>query len=199
MASAALISVLPATAKEGVVATLTTAIPLDAPAGTPLDVGWTLDFVDEDGQRRSFGGGGIFVRLISASGASAETAFAREESGDFTATVLVPKGGIRDVEIGIRGWSSGPTGTRRSDALFPITNDPVPGVARVASPASGQSASERLGAGSTWIFFLVAGSLSTLAVLAVVLLVRRRNASSGVPRTDRRAQPRTSRRASTRG
>ena len=126
VAAAALVAALPATGKDGVRATLMTRLLLGAPAGAQLKVAWALASVDEHGRRRPFGGGGIFVRLLSASGAGAETAFARGTAGHYSATVLVPKGGIRDVQIGIRGWVSGPTGTRRSDVLFPITNDPLP-------------------------------------------------------------------------
>jgi hypothetical protein len=152
----ALVAALPAVAKEGVKATLTTSIPLDAPAGTRLHVGWTL--ASPDGS--PFGAGGIFVRLASASGARAETAFARGDTGGYTATVRVPEGGIGDVVIGIRGFTSGATGTHNADVLFPITNDPVPGTIRAA------------GDSNTWIFVLVVGSL---CLLAVALMWRFRN------------------------
>jgi hypothetical protein len=128
VAAAFLVAALPAAGKDGVKATLTTRIPLHAPAGTQLKVGWTLAYRDEHGKRHVFGGGGIFVRLLSTSGANAETSFARVgKPGHYSATVRVPKGGIRDIQIGIHGWASGPTGTRPADELFPITNDPVPG------------------------------------------------------------------------
>ncbi len=174
IAAAALVAALPAAGKDGVKATLRTSIPLDAPAGKQLEVAWTLASVDENGKRQPFGAGGVFVRLSSASGARAETGFARGgDAGDYTATVPVPKGGIGDVAIGIRSWTNGPSGTRQSDWIFPITNDPVPGAARVASPA---------GTGSTtWILVLVAGSLATLGVLAVALM-RRRSRESPRPR-----------------
>jgi LPXTG-motif cell wall-anchored protein len=171
IAAAGLVAALPAAGKEGVKATLRTSIPLDAPAGTPLRVAWTLGYVDEHGRRQPFGGGGIFVRLRSASGAGAETGLARGTPGDYVATVLVPDGGIGDVAIGIHGWSDG----KPSDLLFPITNDPLPGPARVSSSASAQPVSERADTGSrTWIFVLVGALLSTLIVLAVVLMRRRR-------------------------
>ena len=175
LATAALVGTVPATAKEGVKATLETSIPLDAAAGTPLDVAWTLAYVDEDGRRQPFGAGGIFVRLSSAAGAGSQTAFARGDTGDYKATVLVPTGGIGDVQIGIRGFADG----RPSDLLFPITNDPLPGVRRVAAPTSRQAPPDEPGTGSTaWIFIVAAGGLATLALFAVAL-VRRRNASAG--------------------
>jgi hypothetical protein len=117
IATAALVATLPAAGKDGVKATLTTRIPVHAPAGTQLKVAWTL--ASQDGHL--FGGGGIFVRLLSASHAGAETTYVRC-SGRCSATVRVPKGGIRAVQIGIRGYSTNGPG----DMLFPITNDPLP-------------------------------------------------------------------------
>ena len=175
VAAAALVAALPATAKEGVKATLETNIPLNAPPGTQLSVSWSLAGVDENGRRQPFGAIGVFVRLVSASGAAATTGVApvgAHTTGRYAATVVVPEGGIGDIEIGLQGWSTGPTGRHRADVLFPITNDPLPGAARVTAPASSRSGS------MTWIFILVAGSLLMLAVLALTL-VRRRRASRG--------------------
>lgn len=150
----ALVAALPAAGKEGVEATLRTRIPLDAPAGTRLDIAWTLTYRDH-GRRRPFGASGVFIRLTSAAGASAETG-TTSGTGNYRATVVVPKGGIGDVEIGLRGWSNGPTGTREADALFPISNDPLPGAARSnAGPPS-------------WVVVIAAASLALLAVLLVV-------------------------------
>src|SRR5205823_3295211 len=104
-ALALFVAAVPASAKEGVKATLTTQIPLTAKLGTQLHVAWTLSFL-ENGQPRPFGAGGVFVRLLSASGAPAETAYVNGR-GEFEATVAVPKGGIGDVQIGLRGFSDG--------------------------------------------------------------------------------------------
>jgi hypothetical protein len=155
----ALVAALPAAAKEGVTATLTTTIPLDASAGTSLDLAWTLASADG----KPFGAGGAFVRLLSATGERAQTGFARGDTGHYAATVRVPEGGIGDVEIGLRGFTSGATGTHRSDLLFPITNDPLPGALQIAA-----------GDSKTWIIALAGGSL---CLLAVALLWRLRNSS----------------------
>jgi hypothetical protein len=173
----ALVCALPAAAKDGVKATLTNDLPLDAEPGTRLRVAWTLVHVD-NGRRRLFGAGGVFVRLVSASGASVETAFAREDGGHYTATVVVPEGGIADVEIGLRGWVSGQVERRPSDLLFPMTHDPVPGVVRVASPPPDRRGSEGTESWDwTWLFAVVAGSLLTLGVgVAVVARRARRRA-----------------------
>jgi len=172
VAGAALVAALPAAAKEGVKATLTTRIPLDAKPGTKLDVAWSLAFLDEHGRRQPFGAGGVFVRLLSASGAGAETGVADETgTGEYTAKVVVPKGGIGDVQIGIHAWVSSPSGTRPSDGLFPITNDPMPGKVRItATPTGGQTAS-----GSTlWIFVVAGFALFALCVIAVAITRRKR-------------------------
>jgi hypothetical protein len=163
---AALVAAAPAPAKEGVKATLTTPIPLDAEPGTPLKVGWTLAYV-EDGKRHAFGAGGVFVRLRSASGAAAETAYAAETNGEFTTTVTVPEGGIGDVQIGLMGVRSDATGTHWAPMFFPITNDPLPGQLHVFSEDSGPSAA---------LIAVVAGSLLALTALAA-LVARRRYAS----------------------
>jgi len=125
VAVVALAAALPAVGKEGVKATLTTRVPLTAPAGTTLRLAWTLAYRDDSGRRHPFDGEGIFVRLLSATGAPARAAPAHGTAGHYAATVRVPEGGIRAIQIGIVGWSTGPNGTRRADALFPITNDPV--------------------------------------------------------------------------
>ena len=153
-AATALVAALPAAGKERVAATLLTRIPLDAPAGTRLEVAWRLTYLDH-GRRRAFGAGGVFIRLTSTGG-SAETEFASGE-GDYRATVVVPKGGIGDVQIGLQGWTSGPSGTRESDLLFPITNDPLPGAAR--SEAGWPS----------WIFVVVAAGLGGLVLIGAAV------------------------------
>ena len=154
-------------------ATLRTPLLIDAPAGAHLRVAWTLTYLDENGRRRPFGAGGVFVRLRSASGAGAETGFAsaRSVAGRYAATVVVPKGGIGDVEIGLVSWSSGPAGTRTSDMLFPIAN---------------RSLIERMGYESPpdtgmrmWPFLVGPGVLAVLA--AVLVLFRRRSGGSTSP------------------
>lgn len=175
IAAAALVAALPVGAKEGVKATLTTTIPLEAPAGTEVRVTWRLFSVDEDGRRQPFGASGVFVRLVSGAGAGAKEAFASTRShraGEYEATVLVPEGGIGDVEIGLMGWRSDATGTRRSDMLFPITNEGARGVGHVASPAAGHPRSERPGTSRATSAFTVVVVLSTVAVLAAARVFR---------------------------
>jgi hypothetical protein len=125
---AAMVAALPAAGKEGVKATLATSIPLDTLAGTPLKVAWTLAYIDDKGNRRLFGAAGVFVRLRSASGGKATTAFAPMDGGEYAATVVVPEGGIGDVQIGLRGWVSDANGTRTSTSSSRSRTTPCRGL-----------------------------------------------------------------------
>jgi hypothetical protein len=167
---AALLVAPAALGKEGVRATLTTPVPLDASPGTTLHVGWKL--ANRDGT--PFGGGDVFVRLRSATGFQAQTAYT-SGGGTFAADVVVPKGGIGDVQIGIRGWSSGPDGTHEAPKFFPITNDPMPGPAQISAPTKP----------TRWTVLLVAFGL----LLAVAVFARGRLTSSA--RTARQGPSRT--------
>jgi hypothetical protein len=173
LAATTVVAAQTAAAKEGVEATLERSIPLDAPAGTRIDVAWALTYPDEQGKRQAFGAGGLFVRLLSASGAEPETAFGSGDRGSYRARVVVPEGGIGDVELGLVGWQSDESGTRRADALFPITNDPLPGAARVLAPADSGTGSPNW----TWTGILVGGLL--LAALTVALVRHRPRARFG--------------------
>lgn len=161
-----------AVAKDGVRATLATDVPLDAAPRTRLRVGWTLAYTEGGGDRRPFGASGVFVRLVSASGARAETAFAPTAShtrGEYEATVAVPEGGIGDVEIGLVGWTSGPRGAHRADLVFPITNDPVPGAPRAASPSPAEALARPAGGSSrAWIAVGLAALLAACIAAAGV-------------------------------
>jgi hypothetical protein len=145
--AALLTTALPAEGKEGVEATLTTAFPLDAPAGSTLTVGWTLTHPDEQGGRQPFDAGEVFVRLRGTADDAVETGWAAGQAGNYVATVRVPRGGIGAVEIGLRGYVNG---TTPSDAAFPITNDPLSGGSRPSSsPRTGApETSEIRGCGS---------------------------------------------------
>jgi hypothetical protein len=104
-----------AAAKDGVQATLTSKLDLQASLGTTIPVRWTL--ADRDGH--SFGAGGLFVRLLGREGGST-FAFARGEAGGFTADVAVPTDGIGGIRIGLRGRND----YGIADIYFPVINDP---------------------------------------------------------------------------
>ena len=174
--AAALVAASAVSAKEDVKATLVTDIPLDAPAGTELDVAWRLFYVDENGERQPFGANGVFVRLLSASGAASEEGVApvgAYDTGEYEATVVVPGGGIRDIQLGLTGWVSDANGTRRSDLIFPITNDPRPGPITSAAP-NGPVPGASDAASPTWILVLAASLLSVPALLIAAFVMGRR-------------------------
>ena len=169
-AAAALLAAVPAVAKQGVRATLNGTVPLDASPGTHVRVAWTLTYVDEHGRKRPFGAGAVYVRLLSSTGAGAQTAYAApgaHEEGRYTASVVVPEGGIRDIQIALHGFTSGANGTRNADVRFPITNDPLPGVAPVKTRATA-------GDGARWIAGAVIGAALFAAALLAASAVRRR-------------------------
>jgi hypothetical protein len=159
-------------AKEGVKATLLTNPPLSPIPGERLHLAWTLASV-QDGKSHPFGANGVFVRLRSAAGEEPEIGFATTAAhadGRYAAMVVVPEGGIGDVEIGLRGWSSGPSGTHVSDMLFPITNDPLPGGIRIAaSPSSHDS--------KAWLVVFLAVGGVVLGALALLAAHRRSRAA----------------------
>jgi len=171
--AATLVAAPAASAKEGVKATLTAKIPLNAAAGIHLKVAWQLWTVDATGQHEPFGAGDVFIRLRSAARGQPEEAFASvPATGDYEATVVVPEGGIGGIEIGLRGFASGPTGRRRSDVLFPITNDPV----STAAPSPVADSNGRVA--STMILGAAAPLALAALVGALVARKQRRRATS---------------------
>jgi hypothetical protein len=185
VAAAALVAALPAAAKEDVKATLTTPIPLDAAPGTELKVSWRLFRVDNDGPRQPFGAGGLFVRLHSASGAAPQEAFAPARlsaSGVFSATVVVPEGGIGDIELGLMGWRSDASGTERADLIFPITNDPLPGHPQAVPLGSARPGGEHVDDRFLpWALIAAASGVALTLLSGAVLLVRARRGRHGTP------------------
>lgn len=104
-----------ALAKGDARARLTTPFPIHAQAGTTLRVTWTVDVPGAQGRRVPFRAQQMFVRLLSASGAPAATAFTDTRGGANAAIVTVPEGGLGGIPIGLRGTT---------DVLFPLVNDP---------------------------------------------------------------------------
>lgn len=112
-----------ATAKDSAEARLTTSLPLAAKPGSTVRVQWTVKTPDESGERRPFGASGMFIRLLSRTGAPPSTGY-DDGSGSFETRLRVPEGGIGGVRAGLRGTRCGASGCQRSDAIFPIRNDP---------------------------------------------------------------------------
>ncbi len=124
VAALALVAAPLAAAKNDARATLLTRVPAKAPAGTTFAVAWIVTIADERGRRQPFGAGGMFVRLMSPLRGGSTKVYAKGVQGRYHARVRVPRGGMRDIQLGLRSWVSDPEGTRESDWLFPITNNP---------------------------------------------------------------------------
>ncbi|HET9673702.1 MAG TPA: hypothetical protein VFP31_02750 [Gaiellaceae bacterium] len=115
---AALAAASGAATKEGAQAHLTSELPLGADAGATIRVSWRVDVPDESGVRRPFNAIGMFVRLLSRTGAPASTGFASggaHADGRYVAEAQVPAGGIGGIRAGLRGTT---------DIFFPVVGDP---------------------------------------------------------------------------
>ena len=109
--------------KEGARARLLTPLLLAAKPSSTIQVRWAVDVPDRQGGRRPFGASGMFVRLLSRTGAPSTIGFA-DGGGRFETTVRVPSGGIGGLRVGLRGMRCDANGCRESDAPFPLVNDP---------------------------------------------------------------------------
>lgn len=113
-------------AKEGAHARLIGDPALRAKPGTTIRIAWAVETVDADGERGQLDAIGMFVRLLSRTGAAPTMAFATEYehiAGRYIANVRVPEGGVGGIRFGLRAAPSG---------VFPLVNDPFtsPGGAR---------------------------------------------------------------------
>lgn len=120
-----LLGLSPPVAQNWVEATLTSSVPLSASPGTRVRLAWTLNAPDQHGRNQPFDATFIFARVLGAPGAATQTVRAHGSHGRYTATLTVPRGGIHSIQIGIMGWSNGPTGRHPAPNLFPITNNPL--------------------------------------------------------------------------
>jgi hypothetical protein len=110
-----------AVAKEDVVARVLTPVSRDAEPGTKVRVVWTLTVLD-DGVRRPFGGGYVFVRLFGPDGSRTPLAYGISTAtpARYRATVRVPRGGVARLRIGIMGTACGASGCRPAPNYFRI-------------------------------------------------------------------------------
>src|SRR5439155_1887854 len=108
-----LVLVSGAAAKEGVVAELTSTLQLDAPAGSTIDVSWTLS-----SPNGPFNAMNVYVHLLGTGSAQTEApAFgSAHPDGRYSATVRVPAGGIHGIRVGLKGTT---------EIFFPVINDPT--------------------------------------------------------------------------
>jgi hypothetical protein len=193
---------VPVAAKEGMAAELDAPVSRDAEPGSTVEVGFDV-YVEEPSGRFPVQGSPLFIRLVPPDRGGSREARAREMpsgSGHYVASVVVPRGGIDRVEIGLRGESCDATGCRRSDMLVALVGDvlvagSVPGavagapsaaatagtVTATAQPASlgGPAASTPLtspDSGPGALPFLGGGAVILALAAIAVFAVRRRSA-----------------------
>jgi hypothetical protein len=164
----------PAAGKEGVSARLEDPQSLAAPPGATVTVAWTLTY-REGATRRPFGAGGVFVRLLSASGAEPTKARGSGPAGRYVAEVTVPEGGIGGIQFGLEGtrYVGGPPGEGRAedaDLYFPLVNDPFETGDVGSSAGSGSSAGTTDTSHGLPIWL---AALSALGAAGLLLTVRR--------------------------
>jgi hypothetical protein len=116
----------PVGAKEGMTATLLGHTRLDAKPGTRITVAWEISSAAAQAAARSGDDDRFYVRLLSKTGKRSTHAYGRFRGDSYLARVRVPRGGVGDIEIRLKGWMITPDATRRADMLIPIANDPRP-------------------------------------------------------------------------
>src|SRR3954467_5952396 len=121
----ALVAAAPVAGKSGMTATLLGQPKLDAAAGTRIQVAWRLATASAEAARGD--DDRFYVRLLSATGSRSTHAYGKLRGRHYVATVRVPRGGVGDIEIRLKGWQITPSGSRRADAVIPIANYPLPG------------------------------------------------------------------------
>jgi hypothetical protein len=119
------VSALPVFAKEGAIAKLDTAIHRDAEPASTIDVGWSVFMVTPSGEEPVYGSP-IYIKLVAPDGSSTEAGGTEKPagSGHYTASIVVPKGGIQDVVVAMVGTAcTNGGGCQRADYVFPLTDD----------------------------------------------------------------------------
>ena len=115
----------PVAAKEGAIAKLDTAVHRDAQPGSTIEVGWSVVHVSGNGES-PVSGTPFLVRLTGPDGSSNEAPGIETPSGSghYRATIVVPRGGIEDITVALKGtacYEGG--GCERADYTFPLTDD----------------------------------------------------------------------------
>ena len=190
-----------ALAKEGMQARLDAPIPADTPPGTTIEVGWTTVVPSGDGDTVAFSGAPVFIALRSPDADVPEALVFGDEfpagSGHFTASIVVPDGGIAPdgVTIGLRGEMCENGECVRNVMPFELVGDvlttavvvaPVVVASAAPAPVAVASAapvpvadpgSEQVSDTTPWLAIAVAGAaLAIVGVLVGVRVGRRRAA-----------------------
>lgn len=168
------VSALPALAKEGAEAKLDTAIHRDAEPGSTIDVGWSVFMVTSSGEEPVYGSP-IYIKLVAPDGSSTEAGGTEKPagSGHYTASIVVPKGGIQDVVVAMVGtacYDGG--GCQRADYVFPLTDDVL--VSGAPAPvAAGTSTSTAVGPALVPLV-AVGTAFALIGGLGALIVARRR-------------------------
>jgi hypothetical protein len=121
---AALAAAPGALAKGDVTATIERPTACDAAPGTSVTIAFALTTATDHGTE-PFGAGGVFVRLRRADGRSPLIRRARSDRrGHYTARVRVPRGGIRRIDVGLKGEVRAGGRVRPANHLFTVVGDP---------------------------------------------------------------------------
>ena len=175
---------LTALAKEEAIVTLDASLPSDPQPGSEITVGWTVETPGDDGERLPFNAEGMFFRLLPPSGDPVEAIGTQSPLGHYVATITVPAGGIRAVEVGLRGESCTGGTCQRSDILFAIDDStvrvfgpsgPVSNAAEVTAPDSpATTTSPGIGASDLQPVGIMGLGLAVIALVAGAAFLRGR-------------------------
>lgn len=168
------VSGLPALAKEGAEAKLDTAIHRDAEPGSTIDVGWSVFMVTPTGEEPVYGSP-IYIKLVAPDGSSTEAGGTEKPagSGHYTASIIVPKGGIQDVVVAMVGTAcTDGGGCQRADYVFPLTDDAL--VSGAPGPvAAGSSTSTPVGPALAPLV-AIGAAFALIGGLGALIVTRRR-------------------------
>lgn len=131
-------TVIPAVLAKGGIAALDTQIPSDPEPGSELTIGWAVGYPVENATPAPFSAVGMFIRFVPPTGEPTEAVGREDRPGHYTATIVVPAGGIAHVEVGLRGESCMGDVCERSDLMFALAEapaEPAPAVVEAAPQA----------------------------------------------------------------
>jgi hypothetical protein len=168
------VSALPVLAKEGAEAKLDTAIHRDADPGSTIDVGWSVFMVTPSGQEPVYGSP-IYIKLVAPDGSSTEAGGTEKPagSGHYTASIVVPKGGIQDVVVAMVGTAcTDGGGCQRADYVFPLTDDVL--VSGAPAPVAAATSTSTPVGPALAPLVAVGAAFALIGGLGAVVVTRRR-------------------------
>ncbi len=116
-----------ASAKGDAKATIQSPTHCDAAPGTRITIRFLLTIRDADGTVRPFTASGVFVKLARVGHPSftRPAQLTGRTTGRYTARVTMPRGGLRRIDVGLRGTVYEADGSSHpAPHMFPVTGDP---------------------------------------------------------------------------